>query len=96
MGKFFISCMLFVWFSLTLQAQNVISLNGAWELSYWKQPSKPVRTPIEMQKVDFETIPAKVPGNVELDLLAVGMIPDPMIGSNVWEVRKYRSEGAHV
>src|SRR5690606_33203085 len=71
------------------QAQNIISLNGSWELNYWPQPDKPVRSPAEMQQLHFETVTATVPGNVELDLLAAGLIPDPMIGTNVWKLRKY-------
>ncbi|GHT22019.1 beta-mannosidase [Bacteroidia bacterium] len=70
-------------------AQNTVSLNGKWELSYWEQPRKPVRTPDAMQQVTFKTIPATVPGNVELDLQAAGIIHDPMIGNNVWEMRPY-------
>ncbi|GHV49212.1 beta-mannosidase [Bacteroidia bacterium] len=70
-------------------AQKAVSLNGKWELSYWEQPAKPVRTPEAMQQVTFKTIPATVPGNVELDLQAAGIIHDPRIGNNVWEMRPY-------
>jgi beta-mannosidase len=71
------------------QGQNIISLNGSWELNYWPQPDNPVRSPAEMRQLHFETITATIPGNVELDLLAAGLIPDPMIGTNVWDLRKY-------
>lgn len=70
-------------------AQNTLSLNGKWELSYWEQPATPARTPEAMQKVQAQTIAAQVPGNVELDLLTAGLIHDPMTGNNVWEVRPY-------
>lgn len=68
-----------------------ISLNGKWQLSYWKQPSKPVVTPQAINDMQVEKIDASVPGNVELDLMAAGLIPDPMIGSNVNTLRKYEN-----
>ncbi|MDR1675641.1 MAG: glycoside hydrolase family 2, partial [Tannerella sp.] len=66
-----------------------VSLNGTWDLSFWEQPAVPVRSPEALQQTERRTISATVPGNVELDLLAAGLIRDPMIGSNVWEMRPY-------
>ncbi len=68
---------------------STISLNGPWTLHYWLQPETPVTTPDAMSGVSFRTIPAGVPGNVELDLLAAGLIRDPMKGSNVWDMRPF-------
>ena len=68
---------------------NPVSLNGQWTLHFWPQPETPVTTPEAMRTVSFQTIPAKVPGNVELDLLAAGLIHDPMTGDNIWELRPY-------
>ena len=42
-----------------------------------------------MAGVPFNTIPATVPGNVELDLLAAGLIEQPELGSNVYLLRKW-------
>ena len=57
-------------------AQDVnLYLNGQWELSYWKQPQKPVCSPEEMAAVKYKTIPATVPGNVEIDLMKAGYSP---------------------
>ena len=42
-----------------------------------------------MQGVEYETIKAEVPGNVELDLLAAGLVENPEIGSNVYLLRPY-------
>jgi beta-mannosidase len=70
-------------------AQSVVSLNGKWELSFWEQPAEAVRTVEALQKVKYQTIAATVPGNVELDLLAAGLIHDPMVGNNLWEMRPY-------
>ena len=68
---------------------KTVSLNGAWTLSFWAQPETPVRSPEALQQTAHRTIAATVPGNVELDLLAAGLIHDPMTGSNVWEMRPY-------
>ena len=68
---------------------GIISLNGKWELSYWKQPEQPVLSPDGMKQMEVKTITATVPGNVELDLLSAGLIDNPMIGNNVNELRKW-------
>ena len=72
-------------------AGGAVSLNGRWTLQFWPQPDTPVTTPDALGGVasSSKTIPATVPGNVELDLLAAGLIRDPMIGSNVWDMRPY-------
>ena len=50
--------------------EGVFSLNGSdWMLSYWKQPADPVTSPELMGDVGAKTIPAVVPGYVELDLV---------------------------
>ena len=68
---------------------NPISLNGQWTLHFWPQPETPATTPDAMRNMSYNTIPAKVPGNVELDLLAAGLIKNPMIGANIWDIRAY-------
>ena len=70
---------------------NSISLNGKWQLSYWKQRAQAVIAPQEMKNLQIQEIEASVPGNVELDLFTAGLIPDPMIGNNVNELRKYEN-----
>ena len=70
-------------------AESPVSLNGQWTLHFWSQPETPITTPEAMRTVNFQTIPAKVPGNVELDLLAADLIHDPMTGDNIWELRPY-------
>lgn len=72
-----------------IHGTSPISLNGKWSLHFWPQPEIPVRSPGEMNNVTYKTIPANVPGNIELDLLAAGLIKDPMIGNNLWEMRPY-------
>ena len=80
---------LFLWALHPVFGENRVSLNGQWTLHYWPQPETPVTTPEAMREVSFQTIPAKVPGNVELDLLAAGLIRDPLKGDNVWDMRPY-------
>lgn len=66
-----------------------VSLNGKWTLHFWPQPETPITSPENMHTTTYKTIDANVPGNIELDLLAAGIIKDPMIGNNVWEMRPY-------
>lgn len=67
----------------------VISLNGTWELAYWPQPAKPLTTPQQVVAIKPPKVPAKVPGNVELDLMAAGELKDLFIGTNIYQLRKY-------
>jgi len=71
------------------ESKSVISLNGKWQLSYWKQPSAAVTSPEGMKWMNVSKIQAQVPGNVELDLLSAGLIKDPMIGNNVNDLRPW-------
>lgn len=66
-----------------------ISLNGTWTLDYWEQRRNPAVSPEGMQGIEYETIKATVPGNVELDLMAAGLVENPEIGSNVYLLRPY-------
>lgn len=72
-------------------AQNkTISLNGRWELSYGLCDREAPTTLGEAKAQGWETIPATVPGNVELDLAAAGKIDfDMEMGSNVYKLREY-------
>jgi beta-mannosidase len=65
-----------------------INLNGSWQLTYGPQQQHyDHATP----PVSWPTIPAQVPGNVELDLVAAGVMPDLTIGNNVYLLRQYES-----
>ena len=79
----------FLWIFNHLAEGNPVSLNGQWTLHFWPQPETPVTSPEAMRSISFRTISARVPGNVELDLLAAGLIKDPMIGANIWDIRPY-------
>ncbi len=76
-------------FCLSASAQNKISLNGTWNLEFWEQEDSPVSDPSEIASLKTTKLSATVPGNVELDLLAAGMIDDPSVGNNIYKLRPY-------
>ena len=70
-------------------AQERISLNGSWDLEFWEQEGEAVTDPAAVASLKTTKLAATVPGNVELDLLAAGMIKDPSVGNNIYELRPY-------
>ena len=89
-------CLSSLIFSVILSVAHVVSLsaeclslNGTWTLDYWEQRRNPVMSPEDMRGIEYETIKTEVPGNVELDLLAAGLVENPEIGSNVYLLRPY-------
>lgn len=91
MNKYFKLCLVILLAGLSplgLKADD-ISLNGKWELAFFPQPKRPVTSPTELAGIKVQQIAATVPGNVELDMLKAGLIADPMVGSNVYALRKY-------
>ncbi len=68
-----------------------VSLNGGWHLSYGPEPMSGPMSPDDPARTALTTIPANVPGNVELDLLAAGKIADPSIGTNAYQLRPYET-----
>ena len=75
--------------SQSIFAQEKISLNGKWNLEFWPQEDVAVTDPSEVAALKTTKLTATVPGNVELDLLAAGMIKDPEIGNNIYDLRPY-------
>lgn len=75
--------------------KQIISLNSGesspWTLYYGVQDGQTPRSPRELKKSNFSSVQAMVPGNVEIDLLEAGLIEDPMIGDNVYDLRKYET-----
>jgi beta-mannosidase len=65
-----------------------VSLNGTWNLTYGPQP---LAGPAEAPDSGWPAIPATVPGNVELDLMAAGELDDPSVGNRVYDLRKYET-----
>jgi beta-mannosidase len=76
---------------LIAQNKESISLNGEWELCYGIDDKTSPASPDELKNKGWQFIPAVVPGNVELDMLACGKILNPEIGSNIYSLRKYEA-----
>jgi beta-mannosidase len=55
------------------------SLNGEWRLTYNPQS----------RRGSAQTIPAYVPGNVELDLQRAGELEDPYVGRRIYGLKEY-------
>jgi beta-mannosidase len=67
-----------------------IDLNGEWQLSYRPQ----LERHINLHAVDFSkmpVVPACVPGNVELDLIRAGVLPELSVGNNIYVLREYEA-----
>ncbi|WP_164821575.1 glycoside hydrolase family 2 protein [Paenibacillus koleovorans] len=73
---------------------NTISLNGKWRLTYGRQAAAPdalVAHPDELAASGLPSVEAEVPGNVELDLIKAGLLPEPFHGNNILLLRPYET-----
>ena len=87
---FYLSALaLFIAICQSVPAQDRISLNGKWDLEFWSQDGEAVTDPSDVAVLKTTKLSATVPGNVELDLLAAGMIKDPEVGNNIYDLRPY-------
>ena len=88
-----INVLFLLFLSICLQAQNNmgISLNGSWKLYYGPYDKNAPVTPDGLKNKNWQEVPATVPGNVELDLLASGKIKNPEVGNNIYDLRKYEA-----
>lgn len=66
-----------------------ISLDGAWQLSYGPQTAGGPQTPDDLEAAAWPTVEARVPGNVELDLMRAGVLPELSYGDNIYLLRPY-------
>ncbi len=67
------------------------STDNGWRLYYAPYNDHSPSTPAELMKLKLSSIPATVPGNVEIDLQAAGKIKDPEKGNNVYALRQYEA-----
>lgn len=74
---------------LSLSTAYAGNLDGKWKLDYWPQGRVAVVSPDDMAGIEFQTVEATVPGNVELDLCDAGLLPRPEIGANYELLRPY-------
>ena len=61
------------------------SLDGKWSLTYGACPDAPQNLPQSAPPAEWPTIPASVPGNVELDLVAAGKLEPLERGNRVYQ-----------
>jgi beta-mannosidase len=67
---------------------TTVSLDGTWELTYGPQRPTGPRIPDQLPDAGWPTIEAIVPGNVELDLMRVGALPELSYGNNIYLLRE--------
>ncbi len=67
-------------------AEHSLLLNGTWSLTYGPQSPTAPATPADLAAASWPTIPATVPGNVQLDLLAAGLIQEPSYASHIYDL----------
>ena len=72
-------------------AIRCISLNGPWALRYGQQNATAPESPDDLRHSDWPTIEATVPGNVELDLIAAGELPELYVGNRIYKLRSYEA-----
>ena len=66
-----------------------LSLNGDWSARFWPTPTLgPVRELVAIPG-SAQSIPGKVPGCIELDLAAAGLVPDLLFSTNSLAMRVY-------
>ena len=76
--------------------RTICDLCGTWDLTLIPNEEVVSRsiapvTVSELEALGALTIPAKVPGNFELDLYAAGLAPDPYYSQNPWAYRQYEN-----
>lgn len=91
MRKSIILFLLFLNVCLKANINPGISLNGSWKLYYGPYDKNAPATPDELNTKNWPTVSATVPGNVELDLLASGIIKNPEIGNYINDLRKWEA-----
>lgn len=72
-------------------ARRSMSLNGTWSLTYGRCPQCVNGVSPASPPASWPTIPATVPGNVELDLAAAGRIEPPERGNRIYQLLKLES-----
>ncbi len=66
---------------------NSTSLDGEWRLYSFPEGSFSILHPDDLIEQGLTPIRARVPGNVELDYVRAGLIPDPFYAANIHKLR---------
>ncbi|MBN1936127.1 MAG: hypothetical protein JW934_15775, partial [Anaerolineae bacterium] len=64
-----------------------ISLDGDWLLACAPEGRFPIAGPDDLDAAGLAAIPARVPGNVELDLVRAGRLPEPFYADHIHRLR---------
>ena len=83
--------LLFLNLGLNAHDKKSLSLSGSWKLFHAPFDKNSPTTPEELKSKNLQEIPSRVPGNVELDLMASGKIKNPEVGNNIYDLRKYEA-----
>lgn len=70
---------------------TTLSLNGNWSLAYFPERQYRPNSPSEFKALNLPSIPAVVPGNVELDLVRAGKLSDPFFADNIRKLRPFEN-----
>lgn len=69
-----------------------ISLDGKWKLYYFLEDSEDINNPADLKKHNIPSVPAQVPGEVQLDLSRAGVLPaDLFMGLNIMETERFEN-----
>ena len=69
-----------------------MDLNGKWKLYYAPQGENKLSSVFDLEKSGIPFVEATVPGNVELDLSAAGILPEDLFkGMNILRAEKYEN-----
>jgi beta-mannosidase len=66
-----------------------IQLNEGWKLTYFPQGDYAVEDPGQLRMLNLPEISAVVPGNVELDLMRAGIVPNPLVADHILRLRPF-------
>ena len=66
-----------------------LSLDGTWQLTHFPEGAHEITGPADLERLKDCTIEAQVPGNVELDLVRAGRLPEPFVGTNILKLAEY-------
>ena len=70
-----------------LDSPRTIDLGGDWRLYHFPEGEPEVDRPDDLAAAGLEPAPARVPGNVELDLQRAGLLPEPFYADNIRRLR---------
>ncbi|RPJ51198.1 MAG: hypothetical protein EHM21_03270, partial [Chloroflexi bacterium] len=66
---------------------EALNLNGEWTLVHFPEGAYLAASPAELKALGLPSVSAYVPGNVELDLVRAGQLPEPFYGDQIRRLR---------